>query len=237
MDIYFIGLVVESFMRTTGALAALIPLSPEINIRRTFSLGLLVAAALMLPLAALKLGWAQGPATMPAADAYAPIVPDQEPTSDIDGVVSDESGHPVADVTVQAVQGGKRNGEQRSTTTDAVGQFEFPKLGPGPVWFFSVNDPRYGWEWDHERGVDVPAEPEELPVAITLYQPRILRGTVVGDDTGKPVAGVRIVLVNQQLPGATQPIAGNLGTDFLTSRTDENGQFTMPRLRPGKATF
>jgi Carboxypeptidase regulatory-like domain len=210
-------------------------------IHRKLFLGLLVAATLTLLLAALKLGWAQKPATEPAtlpvADAYTPIVPDQKATSDIEGVVRDESGNPVAGVTVQTVQGGMRNVGRRSTTTDATGRFEFPKLGPSGYWCFSVNDPRYAWEWDYERETKVPAGPDDLPIQVTIYQARTLHGTVVGDDTGKPVAGVRVVLVNEQLPSAAQPISGNLGTDFLIARTDADGRFTMPRLRPGKATF
>jgi len=209
--------------------------------RRALALALLVAAALNLPLSALKLGRAQGPATapatIPASGAYAPILPGQEVTSDIDGVVRDESGRRVAAVTVVAVQGWKHNAERRSTTTDDAGRFKFPKLAPAGYWFFSVDDPRYGWEWDHERGLPVPAGPEKLPVAITVFQPRTLKGTVVGDDTGKPVAGVRVVLVNQVLPGRTGPVSGHLDVDFLVARTDPAGRFTMPRLRPGKATF
>jgi len=71
-------------------------------------------------------------------------------------------------------------------------------------------------------------------LSLPLYRPRTLHGTV-SDEGGKPVAGVRVVLVNQLLPGARQPVSGHIDVDFLVARTDDAGRFTMPRLRPGRA--
>src|SRR5581483_8545261 len=100
----------------------------------------------------------------------------------------------------------------------------------------SVDDAPLKKKWDHERGIEVPAKAPDLPVAMTLYQPRTLRGTIA-DEAGKPVAGARVVLVNQLVRGATEPVSGHIDVDFLVAKTDDAGRFTMPRLRPGRADF
>jgi RNA polymerase sigma factor (sigma-70 family) len=175
------------------------------------------------------------PGTMPTK-GYTPVTAQQQPTSDIGGLVSDESGRPVPGVRVNAVLGWDANASRRSTISDAAGRFAFRNLAPSGYWFFSVNDPRYAWEWDHERGIDVPANPETLPLPIAIFKPRTLRGTVV-DDTGTTVAGARVVLVNEMLPGQSMPINGHLDTDFIVARSNAAGEFTMSRLRPGTTVF
>lgn len=191
-----------------------------------------MAAGLLLPTRA------QGQSTAPTTPAatYLPIGPDSKPTSDITGVVKDESGRPVAGATVLAVRGWESPSERRTAITDAEGRFSFSQLKPDGDWHYSVNDPRYGWEWDHERGHMVPVGPEELPVKITLYKARKLKGAVV-DDAGKPVPGVRVVLVNQVLPGRSRPVSGHINDDFVVTQTDSDGRFAMERLRPGRAQF
>jgi hypothetical protein len=216
--------------------------------RWTLAAGILVTSVLVVPVASVRLARAEGNAVQttgaPAAAGaraeqnavYKPIDPARKPTSDVTGVVKDESGRPVGDVEVLAVRGREPDAERRTARADGQGRFRFDGLTPDGYWFFSVNEPRYGWEWDHERGVSVPAAAETLPVDVTLYRSRTLRGTVV-DEGGKPAAGVRVALVNQVLPGTRRPVSGHIDIDFLVAETGADGRFTMPRLRPGRADF
>jgi beta-lactamase regulating signal transducer with metallopeptidase domain/uncharacterized GH25 family protein len=209
--------------------------------RRMIAAGFLVTAALLLPVAALRIGHAQvkaQSAKQPADEGvFKPVVPEGKPTSDVTGVVKDESGKPVGGVEVLAVEGWKRGGERRTAKTDDKGAFRFDGLDGERYWFFSVDDERFGWQWDHERGVEVPAKPELLPVEITVHRARTLRGTVKDND-GKPVANARVVLVNQRLGGPkSQPVSGHTDIDFLVAESDAAGRFEMKRLRPGEATF
>lgn len=210
--------------------------------RRTYRASWLAGVLVLVLLATLGMlmprpGSAQTTGTATAQSArYRPITPETQPTSDIPGTVVDEQGKPVANVTVQAVGGPENAPELRTAQTDAAGHFDFPNLVPSGYWFFSVDDPNYGWMWNHECGQEVPAKPEDLPVAITLYAPRPLDGIVV-DPHGNPVSGVRVVLVNEWLPGAARPISGHIDVDFLTALTDGAGRFRMERLRPGKISL
>lgn len=203
--------------------------------RRAAAAGLAVTAMLLLPLAAVRLTAATPDTTKGDAAVYKPIVPEGRPTTDINGVVADEAGQPVPNVKVLAIRGWDDKPERRTAETDAGGRFSFKDLKPD-YWYFSVNDPRYAWMWDHENGLEVPAKPHELPVAVTPNHPRTMKGTVV-DDAGQPVANARVVLVNQIGPGQDQWAKGNADVDLLTTRTDGAGRFTLDRLRAGKAVF
>lgn len=166
---------------------------------------------------------------------YKSLAAESQPTSNVTGILVDETGMPVIGLTVQAIGGWKgRNSPRRTARTDAAGRFVFPKLQPQGYWFFSADEPSYAWMWDHESGHEVPTKPEDLPVSITLFRPRTLTGTVV-NEAGKPVSGVRVVLVNEILPGSTQPISGHMDTDMQVATTDAAGAFRLSRLRPGQA--
>lgn len=167
---------------------------------------------------------------------YQPITPETQPTSDIPGIVVDENGKPIPDVTVQAFPSGQPQAQRRTVRSGADGRFLFPGLAPKGYWCFSVENPHFAWMWDHEDGHMIPAKAEDLPVSITLYRPRTMNGTVV-DEGGKPVAGVRVVLVNEWLPGQRYPINGHLDTDMQVATTGAAGAFQLTRLRPGRVSL
>lgn len=208
---------------------------------RMLALAIVAAAVLLVPLASVRLSQAQAD----DEDLYKPIAPEAqhvELTSDITGLVTDESGKPIPEAVVLALRGRLQNGRvpdnasRRTTVTDAQGRFSFSDLNGDDYWSFSADHPQYAWQYQHEHRLRIPAGPESLPIRLTLAEPHTLRGRVV-DAEGRGVAGVEIVLTNQKLPGDASYLAGHGYQDGLVATTGEGGRFTIDRLRPGLAEF
>lgn len=160
---------------------------------------------------------------------YAPITPGMQSTNDVTGIVIDEQGAPIAGASVQAIDG---NRGKLGTKTAADGRFSFAGLKPEGRWSFSADEPNHALMSDYEEQREVPVKPQDLPVTIKLYSPRTLTGTVVNEQ-GNPVAGARVVLLDQEIPGKDTP-ANYDSRPECTAQTDAQGRFELNRLRPWK---
>jgi hypothetical protein len=152
----------------------------------------------------------------------------------LNGVVQSDRGAPLADVLVEASIGGAdaRNGlvaDRRRT--DAEGRFELRRLAGGRL--YEVRAARPGFLGVGAE-VALPALPRALPpLHLVLAPSRPARGTVL-DETGKPLAEVRVVLRRASgiaLAGRTPfrlPPPGERGT--VETTTDARGRFAFPEV-------
>ncbi|HUU96052.1 MAG TPA: carboxypeptidase regulatory-like domain-containing protein [Phycisphaerae bacterium] len=173
----------------------------------------------------------KGPQT---AALYKPIPAESGPTNTITGIVIDEHDQSVADASVRALL---RDGDsRRETRTGADGRFAFENLEPEGFWLFSVDDARFAKQWERETCLQVPYEQLDLPLQLRLHKPRSLNGVVLNEE-GERVAGVRVTLAREWLPGCEDPVQGWLAWDLQVTETDGEGRFRLERLRPGRVTL
>ncbi|HLT40659.1 MAG TPA: carboxypeptidase regulatory-like domain-containing protein [Enhygromyxa sp.] len=146
-----------------------------------------------------------------------------EQLSGIDGVVTLD-GKPVAEYQVELV--GPTRREKR--VAHPQGQFRLDRLDPGKYEVRVSADAGTG-----EAEVEL-AEAGRAKVTVELERAGTLRGRVVGDKDGEPIAGLRIMVMSA---GRMDPGAG-LG--MLTGqgpKTDREGRFEVSKVAPGKGTI
>lgn len=150
------------------------------------------------------------------------------------GTARSAGGTPLADVLVEAMTGGAeaRNpqvADRRRTGAD--GRFELRRLAGGQL--YEVRATRPGFLTAGSE-VALPAMPRlQPPLLLVLAPNRPARGAVV-DDTGRPLAGVRVVLrqASGTAPAGRKPFAlpppGERGT--IEATTDARGRFDFPQV-------
>ncbi|MFO0980864.1 MAG: carboxypeptidase regulatory-like domain-containing protein [Planctomycetota bacterium] len=160
------------------------------------------------------------------------------PGRKICGRVVDPAGHPVANAEVHlvgipdAASGIYFSGRVRapaawpaSARTDGQGSFQLSNVPRGANRLpFEIDDERYA---PGLFSVDIP-EDENRGVLLTLSSSRIVEGTVVRADTGKPLPNAWLLVV---LGGGSG--TGDLQHEGIPATTDENGRFHA-RCRPGE---
>jgi len=152
----------------------------------------------------------------------------------ISGIVTlSSSGEAVENVTVtirldpEMING---NGElvfgnPIQTTTDQTGHFLFKDSAPGTYQLTMERAGSPGFV-DSRRFITVRAKAEGAPLAFSVSFPKT--GTITGavqDNSGKPVAGVTVLLVTSA-EGPRQSVLG--------ARTNARGEYRLNEVPPGK---
>ncbi len=147
-------------------------------------------------------GSQNGSAAKPASEGAAtPEEAEDEPLA-VDGKVVDGSGAPVAGATVSVlVAGGRTLGSQ---TSDAAGRFSFETMEEGQVSFEASKDGLRG-----QAGPFMLGGQGLRPVVIVLGANGVLAGKVLLRSDRSPVAGARLVVVdesrNLEMPAISGP--------------------------------
>jgi protocatechuate 3,4-dioxygenase beta subunit len=107
-----------------------------------------------------------------------------------------------------------------TATADAKGNFSFRGLGPDLTAEFEVRDDRVAL---HTVTVETADRKQAENVALALPPGRIVEGRVTYEDTGKPVAGARVMIVTS-------------GGGEVSGSTDRDGRYRL-NVRPPSAQF
>jgi hypothetical protein len=118
-------------------------------------------------------------------------------------------------------------GTPAKATTDAEGKWTLKGVKPGTVRLVGAND------YEVVSGNEITISPKEPAPAVTLtvkpFKPVPATGRVLSSD-GKPVAGVKIQALTKMAMGG-----GSYWFSFQESRTDTQGRFMLPPIRPENA--
>ncbi len=147
-----------------------------------------------------------------------------EQLSGIDGVVT-LNGKPVSEYWVRLL--GPTNREKR--VAHPKGQFRLDRLDPGKYQVFVRADAGTG-----EAEIEL-AEASRAQVKVELERAGTLRGRIVGDKDGEPIAGLRIMVMKSGLgfdPSAEFGLLTGQGP-----KTDSDGRFEISGVAPGKGTI
>jgi protocatechuate 3,4-dioxygenase beta subunit len=133
----------------------------------------------------------------------------------IEGLVVDRAGAPIEGASVQVTAQGAPG--SLGDDTDENGAFSVGPLEPGA---FSVYASEVGYT---DSGV-ILANAGDRGILLQLHVAGSLRGRLMSEATGAPVEG----LVTVSLVRRSEPWSG-----WLTTRTDEQGEFDFDGLEPG----
>ena len=144
-----------------------------------------------------------------------------EPMPWLHGLVTDESGAPLADATVEILLAFEHGSDDRPLEpqiTGADGRFELGPLRRGPCEVLA----RAPGRRSEVRELELPADGREL-LHIALAPPVVVRGRVVGPD-GAPRAGAAVRRVPE--PRRLSQLSMRAMENRLPARTDQEGRFT-----------
>ena len=138
----------------------------------------------------------------------------------ISGIAQDTDGKPAPGVKITVVE----QGNPAKTTTDSEGKWTLKGVKPGNLRLVAAND----YEVVSGNEVTLSAKEAAPPVRLTVkpFHPAPLSGRVV-TTAGNPVAGLRIQANTKMLMGG-----GGYWFNSEESRTDDQGRFTLPPVRP-----
>jgi hypothetical protein len=138
----------------------------------------------------------------------------------LSGVAQDPSGKPVRGLEITVME----QGGPPKATTDNQGRWTLANIKPGKVRIVAAND----YEVLSGNEVTLTAKEAAPPVVLTVkpFKPAPVAGRVVTRG-GIPVSGVIIQSLTKMLMGG-----GGYWMDFQESRTDDQGRFTLPPVRP-----
>ena len=144
-----------------------------------------------------------------------------EPMHWLHGLVTDESGAPLTDATVELLIASERRLEDlppEPQQTGADGRFVIGPIRPGPC---EIQASAPGWR-NEVLELELPADGREL-LRFVLTPAVVVRGRVVGPD-GAPRAGASVRKVPE--PGRLILLSNRARTDLSPLPTDEEGRFT-----------
>jgi large repetitive protein len=151
-------------------------------------------------------------------------------TAVVEGVVSDEDGHPVSGASVTALNESRESYMFATTSTIAGGRYRLARLPAGNV-VIIVSGRGYatwpgvwplGWQWD---GDDLTAG-KTLHKDITLTRGAIVTGRVTEAGTGQPVVGAEI--------RAVDPLSLTIGGPVPCAVTGDDGSYRLVGIALGK---
>jgi hypothetical protein len=154
-----------------------------------------------------------------------------KPTGTISGIVTDESGRPLADANLtMSSLGAERS--VKAEATDENGKFQFRNLAEG-AYQLRVRSPGYVQpEVDLRDGDGLPRyfrTGENL--SITLMKGGVITGTVT-DQSGEPIVGIVVTAIRIRRPDDADSPGESL---FAISRsTDDRGVYRIYGLRAGQ---
>jgi RNA polymerase sigma factor (sigma-70 family) len=175
------------------------------------------------------------------------------------GRLLDSDGGPAADVTLAVVRMGKVAWETpqgarpvaaplgwpAEVKSDAAGAFRLDGVPADETVWLQVRDDRFALTTFPLRTVDSSAAAPNPGEPVILTGPRLLRGRVTGEDTGRPLAGARVAVVagrDRQAIDYYSALAADLwtpsriGTEVpnaeVVGMTDADGRYRL-RLPPG----
>jgi hypothetical protein len=141
-------------------------------------------------------------------DAFA-----QQATADLSGTVTDAANAAVPQAKLTVTSEG--TGLERQITADTKGNFLFPLLPPG---IYTLTVEAHGFSRLRLGGLRLNAG-MNLRVPVRFPPPTSLRGKVIDFKTGEAIAKALVAIRSQQ----------------LQTITDENGQFEMQNVMPGRS--
>lgn len=114
---------------------------------------------------------------------------------------------------------------QLSQMTDELGFCTLTTLPRNGIAAIEVNDPRF---LRATSTIDLPASGTmHLLVPLRVEQAAAVRGRIVSEETGQPIAGVRVT-------GALAGAAGSSGYLLTTATTDADGRYQLSQMRAGR---
>ena len=192
-------------------------------------------------LAALQLTFGQTPQP-PGAPAQTPTQVSAAATATLRGhVTAGDSGQPLRKAQVRLIQiGGFQPGatgtgrENRLTTTDADGLYEFKDLPAGRYNLMATRTSYVGVQWG-QRTPTEPGKPLEIlagqtveRVDFTLPRGGVITGRIV-DEFGEALSGIQISAVQSRMVNGQRQMAGGRSWS-----TDDLGEFRLYGIPPGQ---
>jgi hypothetical protein len=147
-------------------------------------------------------------------------------------VVNSATGEPINAALVQL-----NGGRQRSILTGPDGKFQFEGLANG---YFQLTAQKPGYFAPEQllrsgvrprsavRPLIFSAEKEDTPVTIRLVPEGVIYGRINGDN-GEPVENIPVLIVWERVENGNKMRDANRRVE-----TDEQGEFRIPELQPGK---
>lgn len=144
----------------------------------------------------------------------------------ITGTVTNQSAQPLDGVEVCAVVFAPYS--ENCASTDAAGEYSIPGTGPGyKVHFYDPNGvaPSYAPQWfpgvpHPEEGQAVTEAEIEAGVDAVMTRGAEVAGTVLANNTGAPLAGVRICTDPESRPVGEFPVCDETGADGRFALSD-----------------
>ena len=138
----------------------------------------------------------------------------------LSGVAQDANGKPVPGVEITVME----QGNVPKATTDSEGKWTLQGMKPGKQRLVGAND----YEVVSGNEVTLSAKDAAPPVVLTVKPFKVVSVTgQVVTQSGKPIAGAVIQSITKMAMGS-----GSYWPNFQESRTDNQGRFTLPPVRP-----
>jgi hypothetical protein len=162
-------------------------------------------------------------ATLDEVAAGSRVTLNLEQLGGLDGVVTLD-GKPVTDYSIEAR--GPNTRDKRVVHPE--GRFRLDRLDPGTYTLAVTADAGTG-----TAEVELP-QAGRVEVKIVLERAGVLRGEVLGDKDGEPLAGLRIMVMSDSISDTSA------GVGLLTGqgpKTDKRGRFEITGVSPGTGTL
>ncbi|MES2462534.1 MAG: carboxypeptidase regulatory-like domain-containing protein [Armatimonadota bacterium] len=138
----------------------------------------------------------------------------------LSGVAQDASGNPVSGVDITVME----QGNPPKATTDSEGRWTLKGIRPGNLRLVGGND--YEVFAGNEVSLSLKDAPPPVVLKVKPFRPAPATGRVVTSD-GKPVVGLTIQAQTKMSMGG-----GGYWFHSEERRTDNQGRFTLPAIRP-----
>lgn len=166
--------------------------------------------------------------------AQGPPVDASKTKASISGIIQDAgSGAPIADAQVHARRSPAESSRDIETKSDSHGRYTFADLDPGEyrLYVYGPNGDRPGFGAFAEKSITVASGQELTSVDVSLRTRGTISGRVI-DENKEPVPGASVFLIAREYSlGALRHVFAGMAA------TDDQGQYTISRVDPGRGCF